>query len=77
MTTDKRFYKRIFAIYTAVLVMVVLMLTAAGGPPRGTSAGVILKAQQSVTVTCLGDNLLISSYGNQQAELTCRVWVTR
>ncbi len=76
MTSDRRFHQRLFAVYTAVLVIIALMLTAAGSPPRGDSAGVILKAQQSVTVTCLGDDLIISPYGDTQAQLVCRVWVS-
>lgn len=75
--SEKRFHQALITVYLVVLLLVALGLTAAGSPPRSTSAGVILKAQQSVMVTCLGDELIITPYGNQQAELTCRVWVTR
>ncbi len=68
-----------FWLYTAVLVIVLIgCLAAAGQPLQGTSAemaGIILKGQQSVMVTCLGDELIVTPYGNQQAEITCRVWV--
>lgn len=73
MKSPRTFHYRLML---CVLLIVALTLTAAGSPPRGDSAGVILKAQQSVTVTCLGDDLIISPYGDTQAQLVCRVWVS-
>lgn len=57
------------------LVVLTGAVSAAPDPPGGDRLALVLKAQQSVGVTCLGDELIITLNGRREAEVTCRVWV--
>jgi len=54
------------------IVLLALMLVAAT-----YQTTIWLKANETVTVMCQGDELIITPYGDEQVEITCRVWVER
>jgi len=51
-----------------------LLLMGADRPIRAAVV-VQLKAQQTAVVICRGDELIVTPYGENQAEIVCREWV--
>ncbi len=68
-----------FLFILFVLILLVVGVTAvAPTPPKSPSsqgAGIVLKPQQTLSVSCLGDELIIVPFGDLDAKLTCRVWM--
>ncbi|MBK7916519.1 MAG: hypothetical protein IPJ94_09695 [Chloroflexi bacterium] len=75
MKTRQRFLLIIFVL----TLLVVGIAAAAPTPPKspGISPGtvIVLKPQQTLSVSCLGDELIVVPSGDLDAKLTCRVWM--
>lgn len=52
-----------------------LLLLGTARPPIRAAVVVWLKAQETAVVNCRGDELIITPYGDNQAEIVCREWV--
>ena len=69
-------YSVLLLLFILAIGLFALSADAAPPPPGGDRLGLVLKARQSVGVTCLGDELIITPASNgRQAEVICRVWV--
>lgn len=68
-----------FLLILFVLTLLVVGVTAVAPiPPKSPSSprlAIVLKPQQTLSVSCLGDELIVAENGRLGAELTCRVWV--
>ena len=74
MKTRQRFLLIIFVL----TLLVVGVAAAAPIPPKSPSSQgvvIVLKPQQTLSVSCLGDELIVVTSGDLDAELTCRVWL--
>ncbi len=65
--------KKRIGLVLVFLALLLVLLAAAPMPPSPDT--IILKAQQTVTIYCNGDQLIVTPASKVQADVTCRVWV--